>query len=228
MKKEIFAPEERFHETRHEFINVAATCPSTYALGPGLRSAVWVQGCPFRCVGCISPEWIPARPARHMTPKELAFELLADPAVTGITLSGGEPMQQAAGLAETVRLIRHQRDVSIICFTGYQYEFLVTSPPSAGVNLLLAQIDVLIDGPFVAGLNENRGLRGSTNQRIFFLSSRLSSYFLEETPRRAEIQIQDGQAFLVGIPPRGMSSAFSSALHQLELSDLRMVAYERT
>jgi anaerobic ribonucleoside-triphosphate reductase activating protein len=136
-------------------------------------------------------------------------------------------MQQAAGLAETARIIRSARDVSIICFTGYRYEELIKKPPASGVALLLSELDVLIDGPYLAGLNENRGLRGSSNQRIYYLTDRLSNYYLEETPRRAEIQIHEGQAFLVGVPPRGMSAAFSSALQNLETADLKMVTYER-
>jgi anaerobic ribonucleoside-triphosphate reductase activating protein len=228
MKSMDHLPGEQQFQLSKNSLNIAATCQSTSALGPGIRSVVWVQGCPFNCLGCISPDWIPNRLARRMTPGELADELLSDPSVSGITISGGEPMQQAAGLAETVRLIRRRREVSIICFTGYRYEDLFDRPPSPGVNLLLAQIDVLIDGPYIARSNENRGLRGSSNQRIFYLSSRLSSYFLEESPRRAEIQIQEGQAFLVGVPPRGMSAAFSSALHQLEAADFRMVTHERS
>lgn len=43
-------------------INVAEICLGTRALGPGLRSALWVQGCPFRCPGCVAPDWIPDRP----------------------------------------------------------------------------------------------------------------------------------------------------------------------
>jgi anaerobic ribonucleoside-triphosphate reductase activating protein len=208
-------------------LNIAATCQATYALGPGLRSAVWVQGCPFRCPGCISPDWVTEKSAHIITPQELAHELLSDPSVTGITFSGGEPMQQAAGLAETARLIRRARDVSIICFTGYRFEELMKKPLSRGVTMLLSELDVLIDGPYLAGLNENRGLRGSSNQRIYYLTDRLSTYFLEESPRRAEIQIQEGQAFLVGVPPRGMSAAFSTALQSLETADYKMVNYER-
>lgn len=90
---------------------------------------VWVQGCPFRCAGCVAPEWIPERPARRADPDELAAELLADPQVTGFTLSGGEPMSQAAGLARLVRRARLLRDISVVCFTGYRLERLRTRPP---------------------------------------------------------------------------------------------------
>jgi len=45
-------------------VQVAETCIGTRALGPGLRSVVWVQGCPFSCAGCIAPDWIPRSPIR--------------------------------------------------------------------------------------------------------------------------------------------------------------------
>jgi len=209
-------------------INIAATCHATHALGPGLRSVVWVQGCPFRCLGCISPEWIPDRVSRLVSPRQLADELLSDPLVEGITISGGEPMVQASGLSETINIIKKVRDVSILCFTGYSYEDLIRQPPNPSVSVLLSQIDVLIDGPYVAGLNDNKGLRGSANQRIIYLTSRLSAHFLEEAPRRLEIEVQDGQAFLVGIPMKGMGVAFSNAIISLEEKSYRMVAHERT
>jgi anaerobic ribonucleoside-triphosphate reductase activating protein len=92
-------------------LNIAKTCVGTRALGPGVRSVVWVQGCPFRCQGCIAPEWIPFERAREADPAELASELLADPDVAGLTFSGGEPMRQAAGLARLITIARRQRDL---------------------------------------------------------------------------------------------------------------------
>lgn len=152
-------------------VNVAATRVGTRALGPGLRSVVWVQGCPFTCRGCMSPDWIPDRPARLVAPGELAAELLADARVTGLTLSGGEPMAQAAALAETVARARAERDLSVLCFTGYRLERLRRDPPDPGVARLLACVDVLVDGQYVAELNDGRGLRGSRNQRVHRLNS---------------------------------------------------------
>src|ERR1035441_4932155 len=114
-------------------VNVAATCVCTRALGPGLRSVVWVQGCPFRCPGCIAPDWIPDRPARHISPGELAAELLADPDIGGLTFTGGEPMIQADGLAQVIRSARRERDLTLICFTGYRLAGLRARPPGPGV-----------------------------------------------------------------------------------------------
>ncbi len=191
-------------------LNVAATCRSTSALGPGRRAAVWVQGCPFDCAGCVSPEWIEDRPARFMAPEALAAELCSAPDVVGLTFSGGEPMLQAAGLARVIRTARCDRDLSLICFTGYRLEHLHRHPPNAGVLDLLAEVDVLIDGRYVAARDDNRGLRGSDNQRVHYLTDRLrgSGYDFENRRRSTEITITDGDIQLVGIPPRGLAAAF--------------------
>jgi anaerobic ribonucleoside-triphosphate reductase activating protein len=191
-------------------VRVAATCVGTRALGPGLRSVVWVQGCPFRCVGCIAPEWIPDRPARDVRPDELAAELLADADVAGLTFSGGEPMAQALALADVIRHGRQMRELTLICFTGYRLAELRARPPGPGVAALLAQTDVLIDGRYVAARNDDRGLRGSDNQQIHFLSGRLAAARDELTdgPRRAELRLRAGSALLIGVPSHAVSGTF--------------------
>ncbi|MET9037707.1 4Fe-4S single cluster domain-containing protein [Streptomyces mirabilis] len=203
--------------TAQPLLNVAATHVGTRALGPGTRSVVWVQGCSFHCAGCVAPEWIPDRPARQAGPAELAAELLADPRVTGLTLSGGEPMQQAAGLAALVRQAREIRDVSVICFTGHRLERLLARRPSEGVPDLLAVVDVLIDGLYVAGLNDGRGLRGSTNQRIHHLTRRLavSGYDFAHRARDAEIAVNGPETLLIGVAPRGFPAVFDTAVDRV-------------
>jgi anaerobic ribonucleoside-triphosphate reductase activating protein len=197
-------------------VNVAATWIGTRALGPGWRSVVWVQGCPFRCPGCMAPEWIVQRPVRLVEPADLAAELLADPAVTGLTFSGGEPMLQAASLAETARAARRIRELTLICFTGFRLERLRDQEPASGVADLLAQVDVLVDGLYVAALNDGRGLRGSTNQGIHHLSGRLErcGYDFAGGPRRAEIRMAGNYANVVGVPPPGLLSALDIAVNR--------------
>jgi anaerobic ribonucleoside-triphosphate reductase activating protein len=193
-------------------VNVAATCVGTRALGPGLRSVVWVQGCPFRCRGCIAPEWIPVRQAREVAPSDLADELLADPGVTGLTFSGGEPMAQAGELAEVARAVRRKRDMSLICFTGYRLAVLRARPPAPGVADLLGQVDVLIDGLYLESRNDNRGLRGSDNQQVHHLTSRLeaASELLTGGPRRSEIRLSGRSALLVGVPFTEVAEVFGA------------------
>ena len=191
-------------------LQVAETCVGTRALGPGLRSAAWVQGCPFRCRGCIAPEWIPGRAAREVRPADLAAELLAHPGVTGFTFSGGEPMAQAAGLAEVITIARRRRDLTLVCFTGYRLAELRDRPPGPGVAELLAQTDVLIDGRYVAARNDGRGMRGSSNQQVHMLTGRLAHAAAELAggPRRAEIRLRGRSALLVGVPGREVAQAF--------------------
>ncbi|WP_346101291.1 4Fe-4S single cluster domain-containing protein [Nonomuraea maheshkhaliensis] len=191
-------------------LNVAATCVGTSVLGPGRRSAVWVQGCPFRCRGCMAPDWIPDRPARLVEPAALVAELLSDPRVDGLTLSGGEPMEQARGLAEVVRLARLVRDVTVICFTGHRLERLRTRPPATGVPDLLAGLDVLIDGRYVAARDDGRGLRGSANQRVHHLTGRLAGHDFTGGARKAEVRVRDEEVLLVGVPPPGLLGALDT------------------
>ena len=184
-------------------VNVAETCVGTRALGPGIRSVVWVQGCPLHCRGCIAPDWIPQRQARLVLPEQLAAELLAEPGVSGLTLSGGEPMLQASSLAAMVRAARRRRDVNVICYSGFTLSELRERPPAPGVPDLLEQVDVLIDGPYQEAANDDRGLRGSSNQVVHHLTGRLigASQTLAGGPRTAEIRVRDRSVLLVGVPP---------------------------
>lgn len=191
-------------------LNIAAISVRTEALGPGMRAVVWVQGCPLNCRGCIAPEWIPFVPAMQLAPEEILEEIDLD-GITGLTFSGGEPMVQAGGLAALARLARQNKELDLICFTGYRYERLLKEPPNEGVHELLAEIDVLIDGPFVQALHDSVGLRGSSNQRVIHLTPKLRGYDLESQSRKVEITISDGEFGFIGIPTPAMLSAMESA-----------------
>lgn len=182
-------------------LNLAAFCPETYALGPGVRAAVWVQGCPFHCPNCIAPDWIPQIKANLVEPEVLARKIIVNPSVTGITLSGGEPMLQAHPLAELIRLCKQSRDFNVIVFTGFRYESLLQKTEDIGVQQLLGLTDVLIDGPYIQAKNDGIGLRGSANQRIIYLTDRLKNYSLETFPRQIEYHFTGSETLIVGIPP---------------------------
>jgi anaerobic ribonucleoside-triphosphate reductase activating protein len=189
-------------------LNIASIVDRTHALGPGTRAAVWVQGCPLNCSGCIAPQWIPVVPAMRLTPEQILERLSLD-RIDGLTFSGGEPMEQAAGLAALIHLARRQKELNLICFTGYRYERLRKNPPNQGVADLLAEIDVLIDGPYIEALNDAVGLRGSSNQRVIQLTSRLKVDNLDSQSRNFEIKIADGELAFVGIPTPGMMDALN-------------------
>ena len=68
-------------------------------------------------------------------------------------------------MAELARLV-HGAGKDVACYTGWTYEQLLEKDDPA-VNALLAQVDLLIDGPFVlAQRNLELRFRGSENQRL--------------------------------------------------------------
>jgi anaerobic ribonucleoside-triphosphate reductase activating protein len=190
---------------------LAAEKIGTFALGPGYRAAIWVQGCPFHCQGCISPEW--TLPGGYpVQVDQLTDKILANPQIEGITFSGGEPMQQAQPLAELARKIRLKKpELNVICFTGYRYEQL-RKGSNDGVQQLLGQVDLLIDGPYIASKNDDMGLRGSSNQRMIHLTNRLLDNELGNSPRKIEVMLNDGDAFIVGVPPKRFALAWQRAM----------------
>ncbi len=204
-------------------LNLAEICPTTRTLGPGQRFAIWVQGCCFQCRGCISPDWIPQTTAHLVEPKRLAESILSVPGTVGVTVSGGEPMLQATALRELFTYLRGERDISIICYTGFTLEQLQTEsdqemfPPGLKVGDilgLLQMIDVLIDGQYIPELNDNQGWRGSANQRIHFLTSRHrhETELFTRRQRDVEIHLRGDGALMVGVPPQNLPKDFRLAV----------------
>lgn len=74
--------------------------------GPGLRYVTFMQGCPLRCMYCHNPDtWETESPSCiRLTPEELAEKALrCKPYYEnggGVTVSGGEPLMQAAFVAQ--------------------------------------------------------------------------------------------------------------------------------
>lgn len=201
-------------------------------LGPGRRVAVWTSGCSKRCPGCANPELQEPQPEADLPPARLAAILNELAGRTGchrITFTGGDPLEQAAELAHVLAAIRPAFD-DILVYTGFTLEQLqndpliprtlltpapagtlptaTSSPPDSGAEHAPAPcglIDVLVDGPYVAALNDGAcGLRGSTNQRIIVLNPALETLYHEEErkPRRVQNAVFDGRALSIGIHGR--------------------------
>jgi len=118
--------------------------------------------------------------------------------IDGVSVSGGEPFEQLAALGELVRELRARLDLSILVFSGFRREELERDDLARAI---LADIDVLIDGRFVNKQRLARELRGSKNQNIHVLSSRLTRKEVEATPA-AEVKITpEGDVILTGVDP---------------------------
>lgn len=136
--------------------------------GPGLRYVIFVQGCPHHCKGCHNPESHNPAGGFLSSTTRIWENLLKNPAVKGVTFSGGEPFCQPEPLAEIGRCAR-ERGLDVMTYSGYTYgRLLEMAATDKGVHALLSVTNYLVDGPFV---EEERDLslrfRGSRNQKIY-------------------------------------------------------------
>ncbi len=176
-------------------VRVHAIEPRSRANGPGARFVVWLQGCTLGCPGCFNPTTHDPRGGDSQSIDEIAAQIPDD--VEGLTLSGGEPLQQAEAAAALLDAAR-ARGLSTLAFSGYSIDEIRALP---GGPAVLARLDVLIDGRYVAGERLATGLRGSANQRIQLLTPRYTLAEIEATPV-AEIRIsKSGELILTGVNP---------------------------
>ena len=142
--------------------------------GPGFRFVCFVQGCPHHCPGCHNPDSHDPAGGREMDVEEVAAQMLSNPLTDGLTLSGGEPMEQAAAclrLAERA----HGAGLNVWCYTGYTLEHLLQEG-TTDQRALLEQVDVLVDGPFLlAERTLSLPWRGSRNQRLLDVPASLAA-----------------------------------------------------
>jgi len=180
-----------------DLLNIFDFCEGSRALGPGLRYIIWVQGCPFDCRGCTSPEGRTIEDHILVEIYKLAENIIHNHAIQGITISGGEPFLQAAQLAKLIRNI-NKPELDLIVYTGYTFEKLNWQ----AAKDLLAFTDVLIDGKYIEELNDNKGLKGSSNQKIYFLTDKLKQYrdMFENGTRNVEVIVSNSYKKIIGVP----------------------------
>jgi anaerobic ribonucleoside-triphosphate reductase activating protein len=182
-------------------LSVAQIVPATEAEGPGLRFALWFQGCPLRCAGCCNPEMLPFEGGKPTLLSEVLRQLDAAGGVEGITLLGGEPTAHAAGAAALAREAR-ARKLSVMAFSGFTVEEL-RARHDPDIDALLAHTDILVDGPYDRERPDHeRRWIGSTNQRIHFLTDR---YRFDEQWKKSntlEIRLEGGTLTVNGFPAK--------------------------
>jgi len=198
-------------------INVAEIFPEAFTLGPGKRFIIWVQGCCFNCRGCISPEYQSLENKNPMAVDYLKKLILSIQDLEGITISGGEPMLQAGMLVKLVEMVKRERSLSWICFTGFKLEELLQEKAADRLSLL-SQVDVLIGGRYEEELNDNIGLRGSSNQGIHFLSGIYKDLKEEfySGERKMQIRIDEAGILAAGVPPVGFKQDLKQIVREFD------------
>jgi anaerobic ribonucleoside-triphosphate reductase activating protein len=172
-------------------------------LGPGKRAVVWVQGCGFRCPGCLVPEsWNP-KGGYVAKVDELVDWIVAQPDIEGVTFSGGEPFNQAAGLLHLMDSLQMRAPtLSAVSYTGYTCRWLALHGTSEQQRLL-DRLDILIDGRYRQELHADLLWRGSVNQRIHLLSERYRGRLPKQDKSQGmELEFSGQGTFTFsGVPP---------------------------
>ena len=172
--------------------------------GDGLRVVLWLSGCSHHCFNCQNHQtWdINSGIPFDESAKEELFRELDKDYISGLTLSGGDPLHEAnldgvLDLVNEIRLLFPNK--SIWLYTGYevkikkypyvdgnddykiknQYNFVITQPSKdARKNLIrngiINSIDVLVDGKYIDSQRDiTLKWRGSKNQRVIDIQKSL-------------------------------------------------------
>ena len=143
------------------------------ANGVGVRISLFVSGCTHHCHNCFNQEAWDFNYGQQFTKtqEDQIIDLLKPDYIAGLSLLGGEPMEDLnqKGLLPFVKRVKEiYPNKTIWCYSGYTYEYLLEkSKTQEYTKELLSLIDVLVDGKYVEELHDlSLRFRGSSNQRI--------------------------------------------------------------
>ena len=176
-------------------MNIRGYCLSKVN-GPGNRFVLWTQGCSKGCSECFNPETWSREIYKELSPTQI-FELIKNFEVDGVTISGGDPLEQEDELLELLMLLSSMRlRKGVILFSGF-------TRAEISSNFIREQclkyIDVLIDGRYEKNLKIDFSLRGSSNQEFYSFSDKISSDELS-FDQEIEISSLEGDIMMTGFP----------------------------
>jgi anaerobic ribonucleoside-triphosphate reductase activating protein len=144
-------------------LRVAGVIEESIVDGPGIRFALFLQGCRLHCPGCQNPQTWDFEGGTLVSAAEVLERIKSNPLAKGVTFSGGEPFEQATALLPLAEELKAQ-GYHLMAFSGYTLDQLIQKPECLA---LLEKLDLLVDGPYVeAKKSLELRFRGSTNQRI--------------------------------------------------------------
>jgi anaerobic ribonucleoside-triphosphate reductase activating protein len=180
-------------------LRLHAFIPFSRANGPGARAVIWSQGCTLNCPGCFNPETHSFIGGEEVSVDHLFRRLASiDNRIEGITISGGEPLQQMRPFVTFLQRVRGETSLSVLLFTGYTWDEIRRMPEA---EALLACVDVIIAGRYDHTRRLARELRGSANKTVHLLSDRYTLDDLQTVLPAEVIITADGEVMLSGIDP---------------------------
>ncbi len=153
-----------------ELIRIAGIVDESIVDGPGIRLVVFTQGCSHNCKGCHNPQTHSYTGGTLVKVKDIISRMKKNPLLDGLTISGGEPFDQAENVA-ILAYSAKKLGYNVRTYTGYLYEeILERAKRNLGYKTLIENTDVLVDGEFDETKKDaNLRFKGSTNQREIVL-----------------------------------------------------------
>lgn len=160
-------------------------------LGPGKRLVIWTKGCSKQCVGCANPELWSTENSKNYAVEDIAKiinNIYQNERFDGVTISGGDPLEQIDDLLELLEYI-NQLTSDILIYTGYSFSDFEEIFDDKKIKMLKKMIAVLIDNPYIEELNTpDTVLRGSTNQHIIFFKDKYKKLYEKYLKNGRKIQ----------------------------------------
>lgn len=153
--------------------------------GPGKRLLLFTQGCSLHCKGCINSHLWDFGCGKNISADEI-LRICKENQTDGITLHGGEPLDQASALYEAVRMLK-DNGFTVVLFTGYLKKEL------QGVQIKVWNLsDIVVGGRFdESKKNIYMQFRGSTNQRIYTHRGKYKGYKVTDGHTAAILRLDD-------------------------------------
>lgn len=167
-------------------LNLHAILWRSQANGPGTRAVFWCQGCTLGCHGCFNAEAQGQEAGTAYSPAWLVAELSSlRHSIEGITLTGGEPLQQRPAVAEFLREVNDDTGLSVVLFTGYTLEEVRALPQGPEI---LGCVDVLLAGRYDPNVPKT----------VHLLTPRYTPADLASVPEAEVILRPNGEMILTG------------------------------
>ena len=151
--------------------------------GDGLRVVLWLSGCNHHCKNCQNPQtWdVNSGILFDESAKEELFRELDKDYISGLTLSGGDPLHEA-NLDGVLALVNEIRlsfpNKSIWIYSGYTLNQVMNPVVTSDFNPerdevihkrqeIVKQCTVMVDGRYIdSQRNPSKKWAGSDNQRV--------------------------------------------------------------
>lgn len=161
-------------------MQIAGELYDSLANGPGMRYVLFTQGCTMHCDGCQNKHTWDKNSGVSIAVDEILEHIKESPFIEGVTLSGGDPLEQPEEVLELCRKIKeYDKKLTILLYTGRTLQEIFQLKNLIGFKII-ANIDYIVDGRFEKdNIDGAVKYTGSANQRFIDLNKKRECAKLE-------------------------------------------------